>query len=78
MRYDCDPFYEPNVIAQLFGSAHEMAIEVFRASWGIGSYDPLEGFTRIRGMSKAKIHGNLGKRYAHWLESVMTRLLGQR
>ena len=49
-----------------------MEIEVFRASWGIGSYDPLEGFTRIRGMSKAKILGNLGMRYAHWLEGVMT------
>ena len=64
MRLDCDPYYELNVIAQMFENAHEVEIEVFRASWGSGSYDPSEGSTRVRGARKARVHGCLGKRYA--------------
>lgn len=48
VRLDCDPYYKPAIIAQMFTNAHELEIEVFRASWGIGSYDPVEGFTRMR------------------------------
>lgn len=71
MRLDCDPFYPPDTVVGTFTSADELEVEVFRASWGIGSYDALDPFTKIRGVRKAKVHGSLWKRYARWLESSM-------
>ena len=73
-RLDCDSFYEPELVAQMFTGANELEIEVFRASWGVGSYDVLLSFAKVRGVKRAKVHGSVGNDFARWLESaIMSR-----
>ncbi|KAI4100301.1 MAG: hypothetical protein L6R37_005556 [Teloschistes peruensis] len=71
VRLDVDPYYSPAEVAQTFSNMSELEVEVFRASWGLGTYDALEGFTKVRGVGKAKVHGSLANKYARWLEQVM-------
>lgn len=76
VRLDVDPYYKATDVVQTFTGMDDVEIEVFRASWGIGTYEALEGFTRVRGVKKARVYGSLGKRYARWLEGVITSPVG--
>lgn len=76
VRLDCDPYYKSEDVAQTFTNAAELEVEVFRASWGMGSYDNLNGFTKIRGVGRARVHGSLEETYASWLEGVMSSAIG--
>ncbi|KAL8696296.1 MAG: hypothetical protein Q9224_002870 [Gallowayella concinna] len=76
VRLDCDPYYEAEVVAQTFTNALELEIEVFRASWDLGSYDALEGFTKVRGVGRAFVHGSIRYTYAFWLQDVMKSNIG--
>ncbi len=71
MRLDCDLFYEAGTVLETFNNADELEVEVFRASWGIGGYNALDPFTKVRGVRRAKVHGSLWTRYARWLEKTM-------
>ncbi|KAL9603044.1 MAG: hypothetical protein Q9219_001408 [cf. Caloplaca sp. 3 TL-2023] len=55
VRLDCDSYYEPEDIARMFVGAEDLEIEVFRASWGVGNHDVLNAFSRIRGVTRAKV-----------------------
>lgn len=46
-------------------------VEVFRASWGVGGYEALEGWREVRGVGRARVHGSLGGGLARWLERCM-------
>ncbi|KAL8869041.1 MAG: hypothetical protein Q9174_004569 [Haloplaca sp. 1 TL-2023] len=76
IRVDVDPFYQAADVVRTFTGMDEVEIEVFRASWAIGTYEALEGFIKIRGVRRAKVHGSLGKKYARWLEGVMMSPVG--
>ena len=71
VRLDCDPFYRHEAVAEAFSGCERLEVEVFRASWGIGGYSPLWGFTKVRGVKRARVHGSVGRKFARWLESVM-------
>ncbi|KAI4192445.1 MAG: hypothetical protein LQ350_008649 [Teloschistes chrysophthalmus] len=71
VRLDVDPYYSSAEVAQTFSNMAEVEVEVFRASWGLGTYDALEGFTKVRGVARARVHGSLANKYARWLEQAM-------
>jgi hypothetical protein len=78
VRRDCDPYYKSEDVRRVFSGAEELEVEVFRASWGCGGYDALEGFSHVRGVKKAKVHGSVGNEFAKWLEGVMESGVGTR
>ncbi|KAL8829982.1 MAG: hypothetical protein Q9170_005939 [Blastenia crenularia] len=75
-RLDCDPYHSPEVISWMFTGALELEMEVFRASWGTGTYDVLDAFAKVRNVRRAKVHGSVGDKYARWLEGVMMSEIG--
>ncbi len=81
VRLDCDPFYEAEAVKKAFSGADSLEVEIFRSSWGMGGYDALEGYTNVRGVRKARVHGSVGAGFAEWLEWVMQapegRIIGE-
>lgn len=55
----------------MFSGADLLEVEVFRASWGIGGYESLDGFMQIRGVGTARVHGSVGAKFATWLKECM-------
>ena len=60
-----------------FEGAEMLEVEVFRASWGIGGYEALEGYEGVRGVGKARVHGSVGWGFARWLEGCMEGRVGE-
>ena len=54
VRLDVDPFFKGEVVGRSFSGAQRLVVEVFRASWGVGGYEALEGFARVRGVGRAR------------------------
>jgi len=77
VRLDCDPYYKPEAVQAVFTGADQLEVEVFRASWGIGGYESLDGFMGIRGVGRARVHGSVGKKFARWLEECMQSREGE-
>ena len=71
VRLDCDPFFGNERVKEVFSGAEQLEVEVFRASWGIGGYEALDGFTSVRAVKRARVHGSVGAKFATWLKEVM-------
>ncbi|KAK4695800.1 hypothetical protein P7C71_g2008, partial [Lecanoromycetidae sp. Uapishka_2] len=71
VRLDCDTYYDSEKVKEVFTGADELEVELFRASWGMGGYDSLDGFVGIRGVRRARVHGSVGPKFARWLEDCM-------
>lgn len=71
VRLDCDPYYKPESVKEVFTGADQLEVEVFRASWGIGGYESLDGFLGIRGVGRARVYGSVGTKFARWLEECL-------
>lgn len=54
-----------------FDGVERLEVEVFRASWGVGGYEALEGWGDVRGVRRARVHGSLPAGMARWLEGCM-------
>ena len=54
-----------------FEGAETLEVEVFRASWGVGGYEALEGYWGVRGVGRARVWGSVGEGFARWLEGCM-------
>ena len=59
-----------------FEGAERLEVEVFRASWGLGGYEALEGYAGVRGVGRARVWGSVGRGFARWLEGVMEEGVG--
>ncbi len=71
VRLDCDPFYSPADVEEAFSSCEVVEVEVFRSAWGTGSYSALYGFTKVRGVKRARVYGSIGRKFAEDLKERM-------
>lgn len=71
VRLDCDPFYSPADVVEAFSGCKMVEVEVFRSSWGAGGYSALYGFSKVRGVKSARIHGSIESTIARDLKEMM-------
>ena len=76
MRLDVDTFYTKEEVVRAFEGAERLEVEVFRASWGVGGYEALEGYEGVRGVGRARVWGSVGRGFARWLEGCMEGRVG--